>query len=475
MNSSQPVQGTARRARRTPAKRASRGPAGGNSRPLLITTLIWSYMTWLIVRWDWMNAQTNDVMVDNTADLYAASSLTRAIKIVVLVIGLALVARQMSKARIVVQQLNRPFIVFSCLVPISAAWSISPSDTLLRFLMLISVLLICLAATSSSWHRTQFQGIVRPLINMILAGSLVVGLMYPHWIIEQGEGTLKNSWHGLLNSKNAFGQAAAFGLVFSTHLWLEGGRRRWLAVLQFALAMTCLLLSRSSTSLLSAVFAVCAMLAIHHFTFRSRKGMRYIVAFFSAVVSIYGLAVLRVLPGLDLLFKPIAMLTGKDQTFSARSMIWEIIEKHIALSPLLGTGYGGYWIGEVPTSPSFVFLSLMYFYPFEAHNGYLDIINDLGYVGLLCLSGYLIVYVRQCVDLFKWDKSQAILFVGLFFMQALINLSESTWLNVASPLSFVIMTFATFALARSLADGKSNPVAARQQMRTRGVSPNGVR
>ena len=121
-----------------------------------------------------------------------------------------------------------------------------------------------------------------------------------------------------------------------------------------------------------------------------------------------------------------------------------------------GTGYGAYWTGADPTSPSYVFLSRMYFWPSEAHNGYLDVVNDLGFVGLICLLGYLTVYVRQSLQLFRTDRPQGALYLALFFQQAMTNLSESCWFSPMGILPVVIMTLSTFTLARGLLDQQSS-------------------
>ena len=89
------------------------------------------------------------------------------------------------------------------------------------------------------------------------------------------------------------------------------------------------------------------------------------------------------------------------------------------------------------------------FYPTESHNGYLEIINDLGYVGLLCLLGFLLVYLRQSLALLKVDYKQATLYLALLFGELINNLTESDWFGsggVATP----IVTLATFGLARAL-------------------------
>jgi O-antigen ligase len=89
------------------------------------------------------------------------------------------------------------------------------------------------------------------------------------------------------------------------------------------------------------------------------------------------------------------------------------------------------------------------FYPTEAHNGYLDILNDLGYVGLMCLLGYLLVFLRQSLALLKIDYKQATLYLALLFEEMINNLTESDWLS-STAFALTVMTLATFALARAL-------------------------
>jgi exopolysaccharide production protein ExoQ len=143
-----------------------------------------------------------------------------------------------------------------------------------------------------------------------------------------------------------------------------------------------------------------------------------------------------------------------DATFTGRSEIWAIIVERISLNPLLGVGYGAYWIGPVAQSPSYEFIWRMgSFYPGSAHNGYLDVANELGWSGLVCLLGYIVVHLRQALRVLDTDQAQGALFLALFMQQAMVNLSESHWFSVLS-LQFVLATLATAALARLLLESK---------------------
>jgi O-antigen ligase len=254
----------------------------------------------------------------------------------------------------------------------------------------------------------------------------------------------------LTNHKNTFGALACTALILWLHGWLAGDVRRTPALLGCTLAAMCLWLSRSSTSAIAAAAATAALLLLMSSPRSVQPYLKYAVAVAALVLVVFAVAILRLVPGLDLLLTPIRLLTGLDMTFTGRNEIWAIIVERIHLNPLLGVGYGAYWTGPVPQSPSYEFVWRMgSFYPGSAHNGYLEVANDLGSAGLVCLLGYVAVHVQQSLRLLAADKAQGALFIALFVQQAMVNLSESHWFSVLS-LQSVLMTLATTALARLL-------------------------
>jgi O-antigen ligase len=237
-------------------------------------------------------------------------------------------------------------------------------------------------------------------------------------------------------------------------LWLHAGLARevhWVRSLAGCmLAMVCLLLSRSATSLIAATLAsvVLTMLLASPRGFRPFAALG--VAMLTLFLMLYALALLQLVPGLRLLLAPITALTEVDTSFTGRSYIWNIITEHASQNPVLGTGYGAYWAGPTSDSPSYEFILRMgAFYPGSAHNGYLEVLNDLGWVGLIVLMGYLLAFLLQSLRMFGAERRQGALYLTLLIHQAVANLSESHWLNVLS-LHFVIMTLATLCLGRLL-------------------------
>jgi len=375
--------------------------------------------------------------------------LMRALKIAMIVIGALVIFAHLREARALMKRVNVFFLVFLVLALMSVIWSFDPGATFNRYVSNMATVMVSCAFCLAGWHRKRFQNVMRPVFTLLLAGSLAYILMVPEDALDfDGAG-----FHGLSSQKNPFGELCAFGTLLWMHGWISGEVKSLKAIAGAALGWTCLWLSKSSTSLLATIFASWLMLMILRTSPALRRYTPYLVGSFAGLVVAYALAVLNLVPGLaTVLLGPITAITGKDMTFTNRAMIWDIIKEHAQLHPILGTGYGAYWTGAVPTSASYVFLARMYFWPSEAHNGYIDVVNDLGFVGLVCLLGYLAVYVAQSLQLFRTDRPLGALYLALFFQQALTNLSESCWFSPMGILPVVIMTLSTFTLARSLLD-----------------------
>ena len=386
---------------------------------------------------------------DATPDL-APDPLARAYKLALLAVSAVLIASHAALARALSRRLNAFFWAFLVLAAASLAWSIDQPVTATRLVALASVVAVCFAFGVGAWNRRRLQDVVRPAITVILLASLLVGLFDPSLVKEAGNTiSLKNAWRGLTSQKNLFGELATFGVIFWVHGWLAREVRGSVALLGTALAVGCLILSRSSTSWFAAAFTAAFIFILMRSAHVSRRYLAVVVGVFAAICVTYGIALMNVVPGLEkFVFDPVTALTGKNLTFSGRTVIWRIIGRNIARHLLAGSGYAAYWgAGPVPSSPSYAFV-VWGFWPTESHNGYLEILNDLGILGLACLLGYLSVYLRQAVRLFRVDRSQATLFLALLFYQALLNLSESTWLDLDN-FCFTIMTVATVLLARA--------------------------
>jgi exopolysaccharide production protein ExoQ len=367
----------------------------------------------------------------------------------------AVVLWRAALAWMLLRALNPWLLWFTLLALASVLWSIDPMLSVRRDIRLVTILMVALAFALVSWHPWRLQSLLRNLLSWMLMGSILFALAAPQLAIHQETSAeLVGAWRGLSNHKNTFGALACIAAL----LWLHAGLARetpWTRALAgWTLAAVCLLLSRSATSLIAASLGTVLLLILMCSPRELQPFAGLTVGLIALFMMLYALALLEMIPGLRVLLAPVTALTDMDTSFTGRRYIWNIISEHVSQSPVCGTGYGAYWAGPTPDSPSYEFVVRMgSFYPGSAHNGYLEIINDLGWVGLACLVCYLLTYLAQSLRVYGADRRQGALYLVLFIQQAMANLSESHWLNVLS-VSFVFMTLATAGLGRLLLELK---------------------
>lgn len=375
--------------------------------------------------------------------------------------GVVALATRLKRTMILARWLNPFLLGFMALAAVSIVWSIDPGITVRRVLRASTIVMICVGFTLVGWHAKRFQHVVRPIMTAVLLSSIIFVLLDPDDAIHHlDQVELKDAWHGITMGKNILGSFASINVVLWLHAWLSKEAKPLAAITGITIGGYTLVMTRSATSVMSTLFAVMFMLILLRSPGSLRRYMPYLVGFFATLTLIYALAVLRLVPGMEIFLQPIVTLTGKDLTFTGRTAIWDILNEHIHLRPWLGSGYGAYWAGATPTSPSFEMLTRLYFYPTEGHNGYLDVINDLGWVGAACLVGYFVNYVRQALTMMRFDRYQGGLYLTLLFRAFMADMSESHWFSALSA-DFIIMTLATAALARGLLQNHLNQISGR--------------
>lgn len=230
------------------------------------------------------------------------------------------------------------------------------------------------------------------------------------------EGALPG-WHGPFVHKNAMSTLLVVGVVFllafETHR-----RRRWVA---FGVIAVLLIGSRSGTGLAGIIFVITAWNWLRAFLKQERRMTAPFVFF-----SFAGLLVSMVVGVSTLPF--ILAAYGKDATFTGRTNIWSGALWAIERRPFLGYGYGGVWISE-NVEPTFSIMRRIGFRAFHAHNGALDVILQLGVIGIVLFVCLFVPTLTSSLRLARRGSAvgAAIVVAGLAI--AVMSLSESLFLG----------------------------------------------
>ncbi|MDP3854241.1 O-antigen ligase [Phenylobacterium sp.] len=327
----------------------------------------------------------------------------------------------------------------------SVLWSIDPDVTLRRAVALAATTLLGLYLASSLGGR-RFAELTALTMLLLALGSYFVCLAVPGMGVSQDINT--GTWRGLWYEKNEMGAMMVYASLAAVAAFLTNPRRRLLWAGALVLFVGLIVMTRSATSFLSLLIVLGGATV---FTFM-RLGRA------AAVLAVWlGVTGLSALAGLYL-FAPTLFYAalGKDATFTGRTDIWNAVLRAHEAEPMLGYGYAAFW-GRTSDIANWIRDALQWRVP-SAHNGWLDLLIQLGLVGVAIFGTIFGASLMTAVLRHQkvGDGYWATLFLAVYSLQ---TMSESIIL-VHNNLSWV---FAVAAMARILGPAPAKARAATAQ------------
>jgi exopolysaccharide production protein ExoQ len=133
----------------------------------------------------------------------------------------------------------------------------------------------------------------------------------------------------------------------------------------------------------------------------------------------------------------VAHALGRDSTFSGRTDIWADVIP-LAKNPLVGAGFESFWLSPYVHQKLAI---LMPGLPLnEAHNGYIEIYLELGFVGLALLLLVLFNGYRRSVQAFSRDPALASLFIAYILTIMIYCLTEAGFRMVGAIWIFLLLS-----------------------------------
>ena len=269
---------------------------------------------------------------------------------------------------------------------VSKTWSIMPDDTGRRALALVLTTQFGFYLGAALPGRRMVQAIAAAGL-VLAAGSLVVSITMPRYGVEQ----LVNigCWRGLWDTKNALAAFMTIGALAAACAAILPGARRRLWIASFALCGFDLLMSRGKTSLVCLLLGL-VLLAVFSL---AKRGPAW------AVLAVWGSGAAGLAAGFAAVVVPDAFFhaIGKDPTLTGRTQIWTAVLGQVAHRPLTGFGFAAFWTKQ--SVPAMVVAKQTGWLAPEAHNGWLDLLAQVGWIGaalasLGCLVGLVFAIAR---------------------------------------------------------------------------------
>jgi len=306
----------------------------------------------------------------------------------------------------------------------STLWSPAVYVSFKRVVQLYGVALLGLALVVGGAGQPRLQRAVVPVLWSALLLALAVAAAFPGYAFAE------NGFRGFMATKNNFGQFAVMCvLVSAALLHAEGkgrGASRWALL---ALGVVGLALSRSATSALALAAVAVVYAAYRAFRRMHRSWLIPLLALgMAAVTGVFVAGLVYGFPGPERVASFLAQLVGRDVTLTGRAYLWELMWREIEHHPWFGTGYGGFWLGLEGASGQIAYL-VKWGYPGQAHNGYLDILNELGAVGMLLMAAFIVEHAFALRRLHAIEPHQASFHAALLAMVLVLNLAEAVLLR----------------------------------------------
>ncbi len=327
------------------------------------------------------------------------------------------------------------------LMAASIAWSDYSFISFKRFIKVIGSLTMVLVILTEERPYEAMRTVLRSCLYIHLPLSLVCIKYFRAIGIEYTYIGSEHFWQGIATSKNTMGQVAMLGvLYFSWDLLTQWRHRGWRHLNSGYLLLSVYLLKGSNhgvskTSILVALLAVTILLVL-----TLQRARPALLRGFTTLTLVGGLSivVLIVTHSIvafedDSLLGTAVKLFGRDITLTDRLYIWQDMYRAASGNPLLGVGYGGFWIGRIANIPWNTHTWVLG----QGHSGYVDTYLQLGLAGWCALSGVILSTHRRLVNAMAEDFDFSAWRLTLFIVVLFVNLTETTLLRGDHHLWFI--------------------------------------
>jgi O-antigen ligase len=381
---------------------------------------LWIPVMWLSISSSRMVSQwLGGSIVESADQLVEGNPLDARVYAALLAAGLIVLLTRRSRVKAFLQA-NWPILIFLAYCALSVWWSDYPLVAFKRWTKALgdlAMILIVLtddepvAALKRILARSGF--VLMPLSILFIKYYPALARAYSPW-----NGTAYNT--GVATGKNGLGVIClVFGLASVWRLLEavrnEEGTRRVRSIIVhgtvIAQALWLFHMADSATSLACFLIGSILIAVTSLRTFMQRPAVVHLLVAGMLLVVVYGT-----------LLNPSAGLTdmvGRDSTLTGRTALWDELVP-LAVNPWTGAGYGSFWLGERLEA----IWRINWWHPLQAHNGYIEIFLDLGWVGLALLGLVMACGYRNVFRLLGGDSETVNLRLAYLVVAAAFNLTE---------------------------------------------------
>jgi len=149
---------------------------------------------------------------------------------------------------------------------------------------------------------------------------------------------------------------------------------------------------------------------------------------------------------------------GRNPTLTGRTAIWQVVIHLTEKAPVLGTGFESFWMGDRLLTVWALEKGIK-----EAHDGYLEVYANLGWVGIVLLGTLIVSGYRAVLATFARDHDIGVIKFGFFIAALIYSLTEAGFRMLSPVWLGFLLAIMSVPPRRSMTSEASVPVKTAQR------------
>jgi exopolysaccharide production protein ExoQ len=307
------------------------------------------------------------------------------------------------------------------LVVLTSLWSQDPIVSIKQAAWL------CISVLFVYWVKIRLSARQQMEVLMIVgavAGVLSIAVVF--LLPSYGLDALHDkAWQGVFFSKNHMGRIFLFLLTPALCLKPRSSVGSWVRSAYVVLMLFLIGMSQSRSAWLFTALYLLFAAAMKLSSWVSRREVYRFVLL--AAVIVIGVGVLIAVNA-----DAILSLLGRDVSLTGRTTIWNILMISVHKRPLLGYGYQAFWSGGTSEGMNAVIAEhgMMHFFGAYAHSGYLSVLLEEGFIGLVLTVLLLCQGIRDALVCLRDSQTlnETYWYSAIIFITVVYNIDEVTLL-----------------------------------------------
>lgn len=432
-----------------------------------VTSGIWAPYAWLLIASsrpisNWLSLSEPGGQATAYID---GSPLDRNVLTSLMLIGLVVLAKRQKQSFAILSQ-NSIIIVYFVYCLISILWCDYPEVLAKRWIRSLGdIIMILIVITEPHWVDA-LKWLFTRISFILVPASILLIRFYPSLGRFYSRGGVPE-WSGVGTDKNALGMICMLygaGLLWygiSLYKIRKRNRRQkrelWAIGIVFTMILYLLFVVNSQTAL--ACFLMSDVLVIMTAFRTFRKPVLATLVMGTMIGVCYCVLFLGIGGGA-------LSAMGRDASLTGRTEVWKTVIPY-ATNVWIGAGYENFWVGERMALFTRLLGGLN-----QAHNGYIEIYLNLGWVGLALLGAMVIAGYAKIIKLVRNNVETAGLRMAFFFICMVYNFTEASFKMQSPVWIFFLWAFmgASYA-AKAPNDRKKSFAAVQADVLTDGPRP----